>query len=275
MQPITVDALLARYRVILLDAYGVLVHGTGAMPGAPEFIARLQAEGHQFFVLTNDASKLPETASRRYSEAGVAVAPERIVTSGGLLTAFFRQRHLVGSRCAVLGPEDTLQYVERAGGCIVPCDQPFDVLVCGDEAGYPFLETVEKVLNSLFRSLQAGREVVLVLPNPDLIFPKAHDEFGIAAGSIAVMIEAVLRRRFPRRAPGFIHLGKPEPDLFREALGRAGEGPAVMIGDQLETDIHGARRAGLDTALVTTGVSLVEDVPEAMRPTYLLSGFSS
>jgi HAD superfamily hydrolase (TIGR01450 family) len=51
-------------------------------------------------------------------------------------------------------------------------------------------------------------------------------------------------------------IGKPSPLMFRIALRRAGceAGEAVMVGDQLDTDILGARRAGVDSVLVETGL---------------------
>ena len=51
-------------------------------------------------------------------------------------------------------------------------------------------------------------------------------------------------------------IGKPSPLMFRIALKRAGctSREAVMIGDQADTDIEGARRAGIDAILVTTGI---------------------
>jgi HAD superfamily hydrolase (TIGR01509 family) len=47
---------------------------------------------------------------------------------------------------------------------------------------------------------------------------------------------------------------KPEPDLVRAALDRAGDsdGPAVMVGDTT-WDIRAARKAGVDTIAVRTG----------------------
>jgi len=43
----------------------------------------------------------------------------------------------------VLGPVDSVQYVEQAGEQVVPPAELFDVLVIGDESGFPFLETVD------------------------------------------------------------------------------------------------------------------------------------
>jgi HAD superfamily hydrolase (TIGR01509 family) len=69
----------------------------------------------------------------------------------------------------------------------------------------------------------------------------------------------------------FDRLGKPEPHLFAEAARRLAIEPArlVMVGDQLETDIAGARAAGIDAALLA-GVSRWDDRDAALAPTYLL-----
>lgn len=59
-----------------------------------------------------------------------------------------------------------------------------------------------------------------------------------------------------------IMIGKPSPRMFRLALEHAKENPskAVMVGDQIETDILGAKRAGVHTVLVLTGVENRETI---------------
>ncbi len=250
----TLEALAERYEALLFDVYGVLVHATGPLPGAPEALRWLQERGRPFFLLTNDASKLPERAAARYRGWGLPVGPAQIVPAGALLEGHFRRRGLRGRPCAVLGTEDSRAFVERAGGRVVPWEAPFEVLVVADQAGFPLLEGVDGALSGLIRRLDRGLPVHLVLPNPDLIYPKAEG-FGITAGSIALVLEAALRRRYGPRAPRFQALGKPRPGLFREALRRAGTRRAVVIGDQIETDVAGAKAAGLDAALVTGGVA--------------------
>jgi len=146
------------------------------------------------------------------------------------------------------------------------------VLVIADEFGYPFLETVDQALSGLFRAVDRGHAVHLVLPNPDLIYPAA-DGFGIAAGSIALVFEAALRLRYPHRSDlRFTRLGKPHAAMFAEALRRTGTRNMVMVGDQLEADIGGAHDFGLDSVLVDTGVNVHSLTAGSVRtqPTYLL-----
>jgi HAD superfamily hydrolase (TIGR01450 family) len=268
---------MTKYAVLLIDAYGVLIHTSGALPGAARLIETLNRTQKPYYILTNDASKLPRTSAELFQSFGLAITADRIITSGSLLVDYFSQHQLKGSSCVVLGPEDSARYVELAGGKVVAASDPFDVLVIGDESGYPFLETVDIVLSGLFRTFDSGANVHLVLPNPDLIYPKADQNFGIASGSIALILEAALHRRYPGRPQlTFARLGKPHGAIFNEALKRSGTRNMVMIGDQLETDIKGAVEFGLDSALVDTGIAKVDpdDVGKSLQPTYCLGSFS-
>jgi HAD superfamily hydrolase (TIGR01459 family) len=269
---VTVNSLIERYDALLLDAYGVLVDGQGAIPGAAELLTRLNRQDRPYCVVTNDASRLPETVAERFHSLGLAVEPECIVTSGSLLAEHFRRNGLAGSRCVVLGPEGSRDYVAAAGGTLVSPGSEFDVLVIGDESGYPFLDTVNAVLSGLYRELDQGKTPRLVLPNPDLIYPNGAGGYGVTSGSIALMLEAALALRYPD-AEGlvFARLGKPSPVIFEAAMALVGHRNVVMIGDQLQTDIRGANAARIDSALLAGGVSRrLHLIPASDRPTYFL-----
>ncbi len=106
LQTIGMEALISRYAVLLLDAYGVLVTEAGGLPGASELIHGLNRRQKPYYLLTNDASKQPVTASDRFHGYGLPVDPHRVITSGSLLAGYFEEKSLAGARCAVLGPED-------------------------------------------------------------------------------------------------------------------------------------------------------------------------
>ncbi len=167
----------------------MLVHSAGALPGAGAFVDRLNRRGKPYYVLTNDAAKLAATATARYRGYGLPLEADRIITSGALLAPYFAAHGLVGRRCAVLGAADSIAYVELAGGQVVPAHEDFDVLAVCDESGYPFLDTVDAALKSIFRALARGSRVRLVLPDPDLIFPSPTG-VGVASGSVARLAAA-------------------------------------------------------------------------------------
>jgi HAD superfamily hydrolase (TIGR01450 family) len=270
----TIDFLVDQYEILLFDAYGVLVHFSGALSGAADLIQRLNQSRKSYLILTNDASKLPTTAASRYQGYGLDIEASHILTSGSLIKDYFKKHALVGARCVVLGPEDSHHYVKYAGGQIVSAKHDFDVIVIADEGGYPFLETVDQAFTSLCRLLDKGQDVQLLLPNPDLIYPKADQGIGFTAGSIAGIYENALKLRYPNRKDlQFTRLGKPETNLFEAAYARCRSRNMVMIGDQLETDIRGARRFGIDAAWIQTGImpANLAQIPESMLPTYILN----
>jgi HAD superfamily hydrolase (TIGR01450 family) len=272
---ITIDELIERYEVLLLDAYGVLMHHGGALAGAAELVHHLNRTDKPYYILTNDASRLPETSADRFAYMGLQIPTERIITSGSLLAPYFEEHRLQGARCLVLGPRDSGIYVEQAGGRVMAVDDRAtspQVLVVCDEVGYGFVQTVDRVLSLLFASFDADESVRLILPNPDLVYPKDEKSYGITAGSIALIFEQALKMRYPGMGDtGFVALGKPHAPIFEEAVRRAGSRDLVMVGDQLATDIKGASDFGIDSVLVQTGLARVQDADSAaVRPTYVL-----
>jgi HAD superfamily hydrolase (TIGR01450 family) len=275
---ISIEKVIERYAVLLLDAYGVLVNNSGAIEGAADLIRDLNHSGKPYYLLTNDASKLPQTTAARFQNWGLDIAPDRIITSGGLLRNYFRTNGLRDKRCVVLGPDDSAMYVKDAGGKVVPVHSGFDVVVIGDETGFPFIETVDNVLTEIFHKVTRREKFHLLLPNPDLIYPKANRGFGIASGSIALILEAALQLRYPDRSDlRFVRLGKPHAAIFQEALRRSGTMNMVMIGDQIETDIRGANAFGLDAVLVGTGVTdtAIAGAADQPRPTYVMPSITA
>lgn len=275
-QSITAAQLIERYDGFLLDAYGVLVTSGGPVSGANSFLAAIREAGKPYVILTNDSSRLPESAKDAYLARGVDIGDAPVVTSGSLLDGYVERHGLAGQKCFVLGPPDSHTYAERAGMELVSAGEDAELVVIGDQSGFDFLPTVDDTLTMIVRRLSAGDSIRLALPNPDRIYPKSSGAFGVASGAIAAMFEASLEASFGNDGPTFDRLGKPYPPIFRRAIERLGEvsrDRTVMVGDQLETDIRGANGVGIDSALAATGVA--RGVGGDVRPTWLLEAFVS
>ncbi len=271
----TIGWLAEKYATLFFDAYGVLVDGNGAIAGAAECIAELNRAKKNYLVVTNDASKSPVNASRRYRSLGIELAPEQIFSSGLVVQEYFRQHALRGARCVVLGTGDSHWYVEQAGGVIVEpsVSQPADVVVVCDEGGFDFLPTMDELLSMVLLAHSKGRTTRLLLANPDLIYPCGAGHFAFTAGSVAQMLENAIALRILDDPPRFVPLGKPSKLIFDSACLRAGTRDAVMIGDQIHTDIVGAKNSGLASALTFTGVTDEHTLQRAHpQPDYVLRG---
>lgn len=263
-------SLLDRYDGFLLDAYGVLVDGDGPLPHAAAFVRALAESGKAKLLLSNDASRTCRQIHDRLHGFGIALGPDEILSSGMMIAPWVEQNGLSGAPAVVLGPEGSQRLAAEAGLREVSARETEArvILVC-DEAGFPFVETIEAVLGTLITRTESGRPTALVLPNPDVLYPKAGGAVGITAGAAACVIERGLQARFGADAPVFERLGKPHAPIFDAAMLRV-EGRLLMIGDQLGTDVVGAHGAGVDVALVETGVGRRPPPDGPVQPTWVL-----
>lgn len=270
---ITTEEIAERYEAVLLDSSGVLVNEQGALEGASEFLELLQSSSIPYLVVTNDASRLPESAARRYQRMGLSVEVEQILSSGMLVADHLRQAGLDDQPACVLGTREARQFLVREKVPLVEAgDDRARSLIVADTGDYDFVDAVEKSISMLLRALREDRPLELVCPNPDLLYPSGPDSVGFTAGAIVALIEASVRSRFPGRPIEFTRLGKPHPALFERAVAILGTRKVVMVGDQLQTDIRGACDFGVDSVLLTRDIS---DVAAAInfagqRPTFMM-----
>jgi 4-nitrophenyl phosphatase len=137
--------------------------------------------------------------------------------------------------------------------------EPPRVIVIMDQDGWEIIPECDRIVSMAYQCQKNGVPLELLLPNPDIIYPDKKGTFGLTSGAIALMIEGALKVLLGENAPSFQGLGKPHSPLFDKAKSLYPNKTMVMIGDQKNTDIEGALRAGLKAALVLTGVSSGED----------------
>ena len=266
MKETTVDQLLERYDGFLLDAYGVLVNSRQTLPGANEFLAELTRRGKPFRVVSNDGSTTPEAKVERWSKRGLEVPAHCLVTPWSVLASDLSPVHVEGRKGFVIGTPLSQEMFRRAGGLAVTGEELPELLILADELTEPFMARCDLALTLVVRAHQGGRQVDLVLANPDMVYP-TDVGYGFTAGAICRMFEAGLERLLGTPCP-FLHVGKPGPEMLQLAAQQMGlaRDRVVMLGDQWATDVEGARRAGIDSVLVTTGL----DQPDLTRPEQLI-----
>jgi 5'-nucleotidase len=105
----------------ICDMDGVLVRGSQVVPGANEFIQRLQAAGAKFLVLTNNSLYTPRDLYARLQRIGLEVPPNAIFTSA-LATAQFLATQHPGGSAYVIG-EAGLTTALHDAGYIIYCSR--------------------------------------------------------------------------------------------------------------------------------------------------------
>ncbi|MBO0677217.1 HAD family hydrolase [Mycolicibacterium sp. S2-37] len=239
----------------LTDMDGVLVREEHPLPGAAEFLAKLVECERPFLVLTNNSIFTPRDLAARLARSGLVVPEESIWTSA-LATATFLADQLPGGSAYVIGEAGLTTALHEAGYTLT--DVGPDFVVLGETRTYSF-EAITKAV----RLILGGARFIAT--NPDVTGPSAEGPLP-ATGSVAAMITKATGRE-----PYFV--GKPNPMMFRSALNRieAHSESTVMVGDRMDTDVVAGIEAGLETILVLTGSTSIEDVERyPYRPSRVL-----
>jgi 4-nitrophenyl phosphatase len=234
-------------RGVIIDMDGVLWRGDVSLPGLVPFFEMLRARSIPFVLATNNSSRAPESYAQKLANMGVPdVLPEQIITSGTAAASYLGMHYPPGTRVHVLGGDGLRQVMTEAGFTLA--DDDAGVVVVGLD---PAL-TYDKLKRAAFL-IRGGASFIAT--NDDATFPTPE---GLAPGAgslVAALVTATDRQ------PDAI-MGKPHAPMYEAAL-RLLETPpttTLMIGDRLNTDIEGAQRIRLRTAIVLTGVSTRAEV---------------
>lgn len=241
---------LEKNKSVLCDMDGVIIWDNHLIEGAKEFVESLLERKTPFLFITNYPSLTPADLSHRLKNAGLDVPAEHFYTSA-MATATFLESQGAGDKVFVIG-EGALTHALYEQGFKIT-DQDPDFVVLGETRAYNF-EMIEKAI----RLIRHGARFIAT--NPDVSGPSGFP----SCGALAAPIERVTGMK-----PFYV--GKPNPYMMRAALWKidSHSETTIMIGDNMETDIIAGIQSGLDTILVLSGVTQVDDIDKyPYRPNY-------
>jgi HAD superfamily hydrolase (TIGR01450 family) len=250
---VPLSPLLASYDHVLLDLDGCVWVGEECTPGAPEAIAELRSAGKRLAFLTNDSRRSPEDYVRKLWSLGLKASLEEVVTVGAAIQHLLSNRRR-GREAYVIGSMAIRRHVSEAGLRIVNdterASEADVVVIAGhDDLHFSELRAATQAVLRGAQMLAAGRD--RTFPTGDGLWP--------GTGSIVAALEYATGQSAQI-------VGKPDPEMFRTALDRLGPGKTLVVGDRLESDLAGAAAAGLDAAIVHTGVTSRAEADSAREP---------
>jgi HAD superfamily hydrolase (TIGR01450 family) len=249
--------------VLLADLDGVVYRGADAIPHAVESLNRVHASLRVGY-LTNNASRTDATVASHLTDLGLTVAPNDVVTSPQAAVKLLADLVAPGSRILVVGGDGLVNEVERAGFIVVRSADDAPAAVIQGFAPHVAWTDLAEAAYAL-RAPDGAEGIPWVATNTDWTIPQAR---GTAPGN-GTLVSAV--HTAVGRLP--VVAGKPERAIFDAAATRFAASAALVVGDRLDTDIVGANRAGMASALVLTGIDGPKQVLAAdpdSRPTFLL-----
>jgi HAD superfamily hydrolase (TIGR01450 family) len=259
----SLSSALTRYDHVLLDLDGCVWVGDAACDGAADAVAALREAGRSVRFLTNDVRHTPEDFVRKLWRLGFQASVAEVLTVGTALQALLAERE--GGAAFVIGAQALVDHVAEAGLRIVnqtPFATRADVVVVGahDKFSYDELRVATQAV--LRGALLVGATRDATFPMPDGAWP--------ATGALLAAVETATGHSAD------VVVGKPEPAMYEAARASLGPGRVLAVGDRLEIDVAGARRAGLDSALVLTGGTTRAEADAAdPRPTFVADSLAA
>jgi HAD superfamily hydrolase (TIGR01458 family) len=223
---------------ILLDVDGVLHVSGEPIPGAADGVRELRAAGHRLRFVTNATTRSKAQLAAELQGMGIELEADEVQTTADAAVAALRGRRVLALVMHALVGD--LEGIELVG-------ENADAVLIGGADDSPETNLVFSYMNlaRAFAELELGADLFCMHRNrwwQTQRGPLLDSGCYVAGLEYAAQIEATV-------------LGKPSPAYFDAACEALDAEPSMtwMVGDDLETDVIGARGVGMRAVLVRTG----------------------
>jgi len=247
-------------KAYILDMDGVIYRENQLIPGAQRLVDLFIEQGTPFLFLTNNSAPTPDDLVIKLKHLGIRNLSARNFYTSAMNTADFLAEVHPGCTAFIIGEAGLSSALHDAG---IANDTISPTYVVVGE-GSPSLERLNKAHELIERGAR------LVATNPDNWCPVAVDKTRPGAGATASYLEASTGQRA-------YFLGKPNGYMFSRASRilksryPGSEMETIMVGDTMETDIRGAVETGIQSYLVLTGSTQIEELPHyVFQPTRVM-----
>ena len=242
---------------LLIDIEGVLLHGNTVLPGARETVAALRARAIPHRFITNTTIYCRYTMLERLQALGFAIEIDELFTATYAAARHLRERQ-ARSYFPLLLPDAQLEFT----GIDVDEEAPEYVVVGDLGASFNFVR-----LNTAMRAVLNGAKLIALHKKR---LWRTEEGLFLDAGPFVVALE------YATDTVADV-VGKPSPAYFQMVLAQLGLPPArvAMIGDDIESDVRGAQRVGMQGWLVKTGRFRKEDLGRGIWPDHIFDSIAN
>ncbi|MEI6511992.1 MAG: HAD-IIA family hydrolase [bacterium] len=255
---------MKQFGTYIFDLDGVLYRSNQPVQGASEVVLALINRGAGVYFVTNNSSPSRQDVTDKLNSMGFPCTIDQVVTSGSGTAQYLRQHGAEGKKVFVVGGEGMKCEMKSAGLIVVedPTSTSVDFVVVGIDRQFTY-ERLKSAQQAILNGAQ------FFATNRDPTYPIEGGLVEPGGGAIVAAIEVASGKIPPT-------IGKPEPFLYEVVLNQPGveKSNTLAVGDRLDTDILGGKRAGLETALVLTGVTSrteAANAPLEMKPDYIIN----
>lgn len=252
-------AIVDLFDHFLFDLDGCLYLRDQVIPAAPPTLAELRRRGKRILFMTNDPRSSRDYYAEKLCRMGIEALSEEILSCGWATARYLQEHHDLGGKTVfVVGSEGLKDEMRSVGLRVVEGDEAkrASFVVVGGHGDFNYLEM-------MLASFALRNGALFYTTNRDATFPTPEGPVP-ATGACLAGIEAASGLRA-------VSIGKPEPQMIEVARSVLGPGRMVMVGDRLDSDVEGGKRAGIGTVLVLTGVTTLEEAAQSgWKPDFIV-----
>jgi 4-nitrophenyl phosphatase len=231
---------LSHIKHLIIDMDGVLYLGDQPMPRLREFFDFLRERRISFILATNNSTRTPQEYVDKLAGMGVTVSPDEILVSGQATARYLAREYSRGTRVHVFGMPALKQAMTDEGFVLADDDVQLVVASMDRQVNFEKLKRATLLIRGGARFIATNRD------------PTNPSEEGLIPGTGAMIVALEAASETKAKA-----IGKPEPTMYQLAMEMMGARPetTAAIGDRVDTDILGGKRAELTTICVLSGSS--------------------
>ncbi|SKA00987.1 HAD-IIA family hydrolase [Anaerorhabdus furcosa] len=241
-----------------IDLDGTMYWGTKVIDGAIKWINYLLDNHIDFYFLTNNSSRTQEQACQHMQKMGfTGIKPHHFYTSAMAAAEKIARDYPSKKDAYYIGEEGLKQALISNGFTINPEKADFLFIGLDRQATYQDYSYAVRLVKDGCKLVGTNNDRLLL----------SEKGVNIGNGSVVAMFEYATSSEA-------IKIGKPHNAIIEGALryAKVAKENAVIVGDNLETDILCGNQAGIETIFVTTGVHNMEDCYKLdIKPTYIVA----
>jgi phospholysine phosphohistidine inorganic pyrophosphate phosphatase len=243
---------MTEFKGVIFDISGVLEFQGVVYPGALELFHLLRRKGIIIRILTNSTLKSRQECAFKLNRMGFSVTEDEVITASFATAQYLRT--LNPRSCWVMLKGNGLDEFKD-----FPHDdhQPEYIVVGDYREGFNFQN-----LNKALKLLLEGAQLIVMIPEK---VDHSMGEVELTVGAYGKMLEEAAKLKA-------VTIGKPNPAIYDMSLltMRLPKSSVLMVGDRVDTDITGAKAAGIKSVLVKTGEFRASHLDGELQPDYLI-----
>ncbi len=240
------------FKGVIFDISGVLEFQGAVYPGAIDLFEFLREKGIVIRILTNSTLKSRQDCAAKLNRMGFDVEENEVITASFATAKYLKT--LKPRSCWVMLKGKGL---EEFGDFHHDDRQP-EYIVLGDYRE----EFNFRNMNKALKLLLEGSKLIVMIPEK---VDHGMGEVELTVGAYGRMLEDAAGIKAT-------YIGKPSKGIYDMSLltMHLPRSSVLMVGDRVDTDIAGAKAAGIKSVLVKAGEFQTSDLEGKVQPDYVI-----